>query len=444
MKKIWLLVLGLLGLYYTQITLAFDDINNHRYQTPIEQLKQQGILQGYPDNTFRPDQSITRAELTKVILSAANLEPLHEEESCFKDINPWQRFFDIICTAKGLGIIQGYPNNTFQPEKTITLVEALKIAILGFKMNVPENWSPLWYAKYLDFAHQYHIFSKFERFPEQNMTRGMMAHLAANLIQLQTWTTPKTSQSKGCQSPQPSLTPDTVTVRGQQRHFITKLGTKYQQTQPAKLIFGFHGRTSDHQSVASYYDLDQEEGNAIFIYPLGLPEEGPQRNRRDPGDKTKALRDYELFDAIKELISEQYCIDSDQIYVAGHSLGGRFTSMLNCARGKEIRGVGIVGGSPMPFPICNGPSAAIIFHNPADKLASFAGGEQIRNAIIKQNQCWPKTEHYHNNANMECIQYTECLPGAPVVFCKYFGEMSQGHMRPSQASSMMQKFRTEL
>lgn len=41
----------------------------------------------------------------------------------------------------------------------------------------------------------------------------------------------------------------------------------------------------------------------------------------------------------------------------------------------------------MLFPKCSGPSAAIIFHNPSDHLASFAGGEQIRDAILKQNQC---------------------------------------------------------
>lgn len=54
------------------------------------------------------------------------------------------------------------------------------------------------------------------------------------------------------------------------------------------------------------------------------------------------LRDYELFDAIREEVERNYCIDTNQIYVAGHSLGGWFTSMLNCSRGAEIRGVGVV------------------------------------------------------------------------------------------------------
>lgn len=99
------------------------------------------------------------------------------------------------------------------------------------------------------------------------------------------------------------------------------------------------------------------------------------------------MRDYQFFDALVQEISENYCIDPDEIYAVGHSLGGWFTSMLSCARGSTLRGVGIVAGSPMIFPPCSGPSSAIIFHNPSDPLASFAGGEQIRNALLKQNQC---------------------------------------------------------
>ena len=84
------------------------------------------------------------------------------------------------------------------------------------------------------------------------------------------------------------------------------------------------------------------------------------------------MRDYQLFDAILDEISEHYCIDPSEVYVVGHSLGGRFTSMLGCARAGNIHGVGIVAGSPMPFPECSAPTSAIIFHNPNDNLASFA------------------------------------------------------------------------
>ena len=41
-----------------------------------------------------------------------------------------------------------------------------------------------------------------------------------------------------------------------------------------KIIFAFHGRTNSNAQVQEYYDLDKESnGDAIIIYPAGLPEE---------------------------------------------------------------------------------------------------------------------------------------------------------------------------
>ena len=221
---------------------------------------------------------------------------------------------------------------------------------------------------------------------------------------------------------------------------FTSVGRSYSSSKPAKLVFAFHGRTSDNASLGYYGIEGASDGNVITVYPAGLPEEGPQRNRRDPWDKVSDLRDYQLFDEIKKLISEQYCIDPGEVYVVGHSLGGWFRSMLGCARAEAIRWVGIVAGSPMRFPTCLAPTPAIIFHNPSDNLASFAWGEQIRNQYLKQNQCWADTIVYENSYGMECVKYTSCLPTSPVVFCKY----SEGnHMWPSWAEQLMRKFWSE-
>jgi hypothetical protein len=50
-----------------------------------------------------------------------------------------------------------------------------------------------------------------------------------------------------------------------------------------KLIFAFHGRTNPNTQVRTYYDIEEaSRGNAIIIYPLGLPEEGPSRGWSNP------------------------------------------------------------------------------------------------------------------------------------------------------------------
>lgn len=440
MKKLIVLIcsLGILGM--SSSFSQFEDSYGHRYEEGINHLANAWVIQWYPGNLFKPDQPVTRAEMLKIILLAGNNEIMTGEQNCFKDVKGNERFSSFVCSAKDLGIVEGYPDGKFKPDQKVSLAEGLKIALVGFRMQVPEIDSHLWYGKYIDFIDKKGIFSKSERYPDATMTRGMMAHLADQLLKGEQWSrnSSQITKSPGCNKSQPSSLPDTVIVAGLERHFILDLGKSYHQSTPAKLIFGFHGRTSDNRSVAGYYDLDDAESNAIFVYPLGLPEEGPQRNWRSWGDRPKALRDYELFDQILRLISEQYCIDMNQVYIAGHSLGWRFTSMLNCARGDKVRGTGIVGGSPMIFPACSGPSAAIIFHNPSDPLASFAGGEQIRDKILKQNQCWPETREYQNSYGMECLEYTQCLPWASVVFCKYF---DGGHFWPKGASHMMLEFR---
>ncbi len=430
----------ILGLGISQA--GFSDTNGNEYEEAINELVKKDIVKGYPAGTFKPNQWITRAEMIKIIILAANLDLVEWHEQCFPDVPQEERFFNFICSAKALGIVKGYDDGTFKPNQKVSLVEGLKMAIEGFKIQTQEKKSDFRYEKYLYFAHQNSIFSQYAYYPEQELTRGMMAHLTAKLLEWQSWSRDyqRKMYSAGCGKDQASSTPDTVLVNGIERHFMTSIGKNYSSSRPAKLIIAFHGRTSSNNGLG-YYGIEwASDGNTITVYPAGLPEEGPQRNRRDPWDKVSNLRDYQFFDAIVKEISEQYCIDPWEIYAVGHSLGGWFTSMLGCSRGSQLHGIGIVAGSPMLFPQCTAPVATIIFHNPSDPLASFTWGEQIRDKILKQNQCWPETESYPNTHGMECLRYTKCLPGAAVVFCKY---TEGGHMRPSGAAEMMRKFRSE-
>lgn len=440
MKNLIFFLFTFLLLSFNFTTANFSDTEGNRYQGAIQELADRGIVQGYPWNLFKPEQAITRAELLKIILFSANIELESWEETCFNDVPQGERYYDIVCTAKAMGIVQGYPDGSFKPNQKVSFAEGLKMGIEGFWIQTKEKKSDFRYEKYLDFVHQNSIFSQYERYPEGEMTRAMMAHLANSLLkgQSKSWEYQRqSSKSAGCGKSQPSSLPNAVMVNGIERHFITSLGKNYSSLTPAKLFVAFHGRTSPNNGLGYYGIENASDGNSIFLYPAGLPEEGPQRNRRDPWDKVSALRDYELFDAMVKEVSDQYCIDLDEVYVVGHSLGWWFTSMIGCARGAQVHGVGIVGGSPMLFPTCSGPISAIIFHNPSDPLASFAGWEQIRDKILKQNQCWTETESYPSSSDMECTRYTQCLPWAGVVFCKYF---SGGHMRPSGAEKMMMDF----
>ena len=130
------------------------------------------------------------------------------------------------------------------------------------------------------------------------------------------------------------------------------------------------------------------------------------------------MRDFALFDALVEKFSSEYCIDEDNIYVVGHSLGAWFTNSLSCARGDVIRATGSVGGSTTNN-VCTGPVSSLIMHNPSDRLASFSGGEWARDQSVAQNGCDPDTFVSVGPAEGNCVAYTQCLNETEVVRCPH-------------------------
>lgn len=89
------------------------------YNNAISTMTKAGIVDGYPDGTFRPDAPITRAEIAKIISLFAKLD---KSESRFSDIaGHWAEAY--IRLAAGNGWIAGYPDGTFGPQRNITRAE---------------------------------------------------------------------------------------------------------------------------------------------------------------------------------------------------------------------------------------------------------------------------------------------------------------------------------
>ncbi|MBR5490624.1 MAG: InlB B-repeat-containing protein [Oscillospiraceae bacterium] len=99
----------------------------------ISTLSNAGILTGYPDGNFYPNKNITRAELAAIIDRFAVAEG---GESSFSDVaGHWA--YDNIATAEVNGWITGYPDGTFQPNKAITRAETFAVVnrLLGRYVN---------------------------------------------------------------------------------------------------------------------------------------------------------------------------------------------------------------------------------------------------------------------------------------------------------------------
>ncbi|MGI6434174.1 MAG: fibronectin type III domain-containing protein [Syntrophomonadaceae bacterium] len=97
--------------------LELTDIQGHWAQKSIEQLVAMGAINGYGDGTFAPDRGITRAEFVTVLVKAFKLES--ESGKTFADTaNHWAKQDIAIATAQG--IINGYGDDIFGPDDSIT------------------------------------------------------------------------------------------------------------------------------------------------------------------------------------------------------------------------------------------------------------------------------------------------------------------------------------
>ena len=91
------------------------------YNNAVSTMTRAGIVNGYPDGTFRPNAPITRAEMAKIIALFAKLEPSAER---FPDtVGHWAEPY--IRLAAGSGWIEGYPDGTFRPDRAITRAETV-------------------------------------------------------------------------------------------------------------------------------------------------------------------------------------------------------------------------------------------------------------------------------------------------------------------------------
>lgn len=97
----------------------------------IISLHNRGIITGYADGSFRPDNGINRAEFIKLLVAGFKSSELRVDTNCFRDVkDEW--FSSYVCAAKRLGWIEGYGDNTFRPDLMINRAEAMKILIAAF------------------------------------------------------------------------------------------------------------------------------------------------------------------------------------------------------------------------------------------------------------------------------------------------------------------------
>lgn len=112
---------------YWSKTNGYTDVSAESwYNNAISTLSNMGIIDGYPDGSFRPNAPITRAEFTKIAVSFFEYAD-YEYRNTFPDVHAGSWYTQFVAAAVELGLIEGYPDGTFRPDASITRAEACTI-----------------------------------------------------------------------------------------------------------------------------------------------------------------------------------------------------------------------------------------------------------------------------------------------------------------------------
>lgn len=114
----------------------FSDIEGHWAEESIKTLASLGAIQGYPDGTFKPSNQMTRAEFITVVVRAFHLE--ERTGKSFSDTtNHWAKH--AVETAYAHGLIQGYDENHFGPNDAISREQMAVILVRAAKLAEKEQ-----------------------------------------------------------------------------------------------------------------------------------------------------------------------------------------------------------------------------------------------------------------------------------------------------------------
>lgn len=119
---------------------GFSDAKGHWAEAFILGLVSRGIVSGFPDGTFKPQDSLTRAQYAAMLAKAFAL-PTKQPATNFTDVPDGFWAKDFIRKANQMGFITGFPDNSFRPNQFLTRVQALVSLVggLGLVGGTPDN-----------------------------------------------------------------------------------------------------------------------------------------------------------------------------------------------------------------------------------------------------------------------------------------------------------------
>ncbi|MEK9159463.1 MAG: septal ring lytic transglycosylase RlpA family protein [Patescibacteria group bacterium] len=161
----------------------YSDVPDHdAYHDGIYYMTQAGFVSGYEDNTFQPENPVSRVEALKMLLEATETSLAWEESAVFPDVEAEAWYMEYINTAVDKGIVRGHDDGNFKPLDTVNRAEALKMLILasGKQSELPAVASDEWFTAYLAYGSEHALIvpdASGNYLPSAALSRGELADL---------------------------------------------------------------------------------------------------------------------------------------------------------------------------------------------------------------------------------------------------------------------------
>jgi hypothetical protein len=108
----------------------------------IEELMDQGVINGNADGSFAPSRQLNRAEVSKIIVLATGVDMDTSGGNAFPDVTAGDWFYDYVMTMYNYGWVNGYPDGYFRPAVGINRVEIAKMVVEAFELDTDTTGGP--------------------------------------------------------------------------------------------------------------------------------------------------------------------------------------------------------------------------------------------------------------------------------------------------------------
>ncbi len=113
----------------------FSDLNNYWAAPFIDGLAGAGAVAGFEDGTFRPQQTVTRAQFAALVSASFPEQPAHRAPARFSDVPPSFWGYEALTQAHRQGFLTGFPDGTMRPNQPITRIQAIVALTNGLGLS---------------------------------------------------------------------------------------------------------------------------------------------------------------------------------------------------------------------------------------------------------------------------------------------------------------------